>query len=48
VEAWLSGVRRASVRVPARPAVTRVEVDAAGDLPYLRRDELVWRAGNSR
>jgi hypothetical protein len=48
VEAWLTGERRATVRVPARPAETRVEIDAAGDFPYLRRDELVWRAGNSR
>jgi hypothetical protein len=42
VDAWLRGERRQTVRVPATPAVTRVEIDAEGRFPDIDRRNQVW------
>ena len=48
VEVWLSGKRRAVVKVAARPAITRVEIDAEGAFPDLDRTNQVWVPGPRR
>ncbi len=47
VDAWLHGERRVTVRVPAAPAVSAVEIDATGDFPDLNRENQKWTAGGA-
>ena len=42
VEAWLAGARRATVRVAARPAIIKVEIDPDAAFPYVDRAHLTW------
>jgi aminopeptidase N len=42
VAAWLTGARRAVVRVAREPAIVRVELDPEALFPELNRDHLVW------
>lgn len=42
VQAWLTGARTHVVRVPAAPAVTRVEIDPDGLFPDINRANGVW------
>jgi hypothetical protein len=42
VSVWLGGARKYVVKVPARPAVTRVEIDASGLYPDVNRDNQRW------
>lgn len=42
VDTWLTGVRTATVSVPAGSAVTRVEIDPARDFPDVDRANNVW------
>ncbi|MES2125165.1 MAG: M1 family metallopeptidase [Gemmatimonadota bacterium] len=42
VTVWLGGSRRATASVAAKSAVTRVEIDAAGDFPDIDRSNQVW------
>jgi aminopeptidase N len=42
VDVWLSGSRRAEVRLPPGPAVTRVEIDADHAFPDADRANNVW------
>jgi hypothetical protein len=42
VEVWLSGARRHTLRIPAAPAVTRIEIDPEGVFPDLDRANNVW------
>ncbi|MDE3153037.1 MAG: M1 family metallopeptidase, partial [Gemmatimonadota bacterium] len=44
VSAWLSGGRRAMVRVGGEPRVVKVQIDPDGDFPYLDRSGLTWTA----
>jgi aminopeptidase N len=44
VDAWLAGVRTATVRVAAAPAVVKVEIDPAQAFPYVDRTGLTWTA----
>ncbi len=43
VDTWLSGARRSTLRVPSRPEVTRVEIDAANTFPDIDRSNQLWR-----
>lgn len=40
---WLAGGRRHTLRVAARPAVRRVEIDARSDFPDIDRSNQVWQ-----
>ena len=42
--AWLSGSRRATVRVAATPRVLRVEIDPQHAFPDVNRDNQIWVA----
>ena len=42
VSAWLSGARKYVVKVAARPAVTKVEIDPAGLFPDVNRGNQTW------
>jgi hypothetical protein len=42
VSVWLTGARKYLIRVPARPAVTRVEIDPQGLFPDVDRQNQVW------
>jgi hypothetical protein len=42
VATWLSGVRTATVTVPRRQTVTKVEIDAAHGFPDVDRANNVW------
>jgi hypothetical protein len=44
VDAWLRGERRQTLRVSARPAITRVEIDPDGRLPDIDRRNQLWTA----
>lgn len=45
VETWLSGERRQIIRLPASPALARVEIDPGKHFPYVNRDAHRWEAG---
>jgi len=47
VETWLRGATRATVTVPAGPAVTRVQLDPEGVFPDADRENDVWVSGTS-
>lgn len=42
VEPWLAGARRQTVKVSARPAVTKVEIDPELKFPDIERGNNVW------
>jgi hypothetical protein len=42
VDVWLSGARRTTLRVPSRPEITRVELDAANAFPDIDRSNQLW------
>jgi Peptidase family M1 domain len=42
VDTWLTGARRATVRVAAEPAIIKVEIDPDGAFPYVDRTQLTW------
>lgn len=44
VDAWLSGARRRVVRVAARPAVTKVEIDPEASFPDINRKNQLWES----
>ncbi|GJG89192.1 peptidase [Gemmatimonadetes bacterium T265] len=44
VDVWLAGARRHVVRLPATPAVVRVEIDPDGLFPDVDRSNQVWPA----
>lgn len=44
VDAWLTGARRYVAHVPAKPAVTKVEIDPDGLFPDMDRTNQVWTA----
>jgi hypothetical protein len=43
VEVWLKGAERHTLRVPAAPTVTRVEIDPDEDFPDLDRSNQLWK-----
>ena len=43
VDVWLSGSRRSTLRVPSRPEITQVEIDAANAFPDIDRSNQLWR-----
>ena len=43
VDVWLTGTRTHTVRVAARPAVVKVEIDPDGSFPDIDRANGVWR-----
>jgi hypothetical protein len=45
VERWLGGARRATVRVAASPAVTKVEIDPDALFPDVNRQNQLWEKG---
>jgi aminopeptidase N len=42
VEPWLAGLRRQTVKVASRPAVTKVEIDPELRFPDIERGDNVW------
>jgi aminopeptidase N len=42
VDAWLRGERRQTLRVSARPSITRVEIDPDARFPDIDRRNQVW------
>lgn len=44
VSVWLGGGRQQVIRVPARPAITRVEVDAEALFPDVNRKNQLWES----
>ncbi len=44
VDVWLSGARKATVRVAAEPRIVKVQIDPDGDFPYVNRAGLIWTA----
>ena len=44
VDTWLGGARRQVVRVAARPAVTKVEIDPEGLFPDMNRKNQLWES----
>ncbi len=42
VDVWLGGARRTTLRVPSRPEITRVELDAANAFPDIDRSNQLW------
>jgi aminopeptidase N len=47
VEAWLSGSRRAAVRVARAPAIVRIEIDPEALFPDIDRTNQIWTAEGS-
>jgi hypothetical protein len=43
VETWLAGAKTATVALPGRPAVTKVEIDPTADFPDVDRTDNVWQ-----
>ncbi|MDE3173138.1 MAG: hypothetical protein KGN74_08705, partial [Gemmatimonadota bacterium] len=41
---WLSGARTTTVRVAAEPPIVKVQIDPAGDFPYVNRAGRTWTA----
>jgi hypothetical protein len=47
VAVWLTGARKTTVRVPARPSVSRLEIDPEGAFPDIDRNNQAWSGGSS-
>jgi hypothetical protein len=45
VATWLGGARRASIVLPARPAITKVEIDPEQLFPDMNRENQTWSSG---
>ena len=46
VDVWLTGARKATARVAARPTVVRIEIDPEGAFPDVDRGNQVWSGGS--
>ena len=45
VATWLGGARRAVIALPARPAITKVEIDPEQLFPDVNRENQTWSSG---